>query len=686
MSERRNNLLKSTVKKSAISTVDKLPKRTKHTISPRREKPPAISPNGIVVFDNESTTVEVTVKTKGKMSSPSVKNQSPMSVNKIEGRKSSEISIDSHSNWNKILREQNQSSLRQTMQHFVEKTPTSKTSRSNLSENRESKRSIESKKSFKHDSNNEKLLREIPLKHSSSQKKTHEHDKLPTMQNQSAMTIFNGIESVIVTDKSVQCGGIFDKSNESLGEFNPVRTLAFLMKEMESLINDERMSKILTQMEQALIRIPIDQCYQSDLVSIASKAKLEATTAKLAATSKSIGESYKTALKENTILQQHIQELSSRLKQSKQRQNELEYEIKNMRIELNTLVKSDSANKKIINDLKEKTKQIDVLEKVLIDKNSLEQLLTEERELLRQKELEIEYLKIEKAKLSDMSSFRNSQLIELRNSIKSLQNNIANQVANLRDIPQEDEFVSVPPYHSTVIEKEIPYSSPTRTLSNNSIAPISWHGVSELSNGNISNHNNERSRKRSGSRPQSRGPSVASHDSDVEKFAEKTHLEFTSIAGDQTLHSLNSAIIENADDDDYDNNEKFIDLQSVDEVDNSIIKENSSSDDGTTKKSEMTMRTHKRRKKSRTRSQLNKSYNNARSRSPSDNTLNPSENLFSTSSMYRDMKGQLQQMFEDMKMRGRMPVNIPEPPRKFPNPEWTDSSLPTMSISESNLI
>lgn len=352
------------------------------------------------------------------MSSPSVKNQSPMSVNKIEGRKSSEISIDSHSNWSKILREQNQSSLRQTMEHFVEKTPNSKTSRSNLSENRGSKRSIESKKSFKHDSNNEKLLREIPLKHSSSQKKSHEYEKLPTIQNQSAMTIFNGIESVIVTDKSVQCGGIFDKSNESLGEFNPVRTLAFLMKEMESLINDEKMSKILTQMEQALIRIPIDQSYQSDLVSIASKAKLEATTAKLAATSKSIGESYKTALKENTILQQHIQELSSRLKQSKQRQSELEYEIKNMRIELNTLVKSDSANKKIINDLKEKTKQIDVLEKVLIEKNSLEQLLAEERELLRQKELEIEYLKIEKAKLSDMSSFRNSQLIELRNSIK----------------------------------------------------------------------------------------------------------------------------------------------------------------------------------------------------------------------------------------------------------------------------
>lgn len=127
-------------------------------------------------------------------------------------------------------------------------------------------------------------------------------------------------------------------------------------------------------------------------------------------------------------------------------------------------------------------------------------------------------------------------------------------------------------------------------------------------------------------------------------------------------------------------------MQSVDEVDNSIIKENSSSDDGTTKKSEITMRTHKRRKKSRTRSQLNKSYNNTRSRSPNENTLNPSENLFSTSSIYRDMKGQLQQMFEDMKMRGRMPVNIPEPPRKFPNPEWTDSSLPTMSISESNLI
>lgn len=50
------------------------------------------------------------------------------------------------------------------------------------------------------------------------------------------------------------------------------------------------------------------------------------------------------------------------------------------------------------------------------------------------------------------------------------------------------------------------------------------------------------------------------------------------------------------------------------------------------------------------------------------------------------IKEQFQNIFKDMRQQSRIPVNIPSSPRHYPHPDWSDSSLPSISgISESNI-
>lgn len=40
---------------------------------------------------------------------------------------------------------------------------------------------------------------------------------------------------------------------------------------------------------------------------------------------------------------------------------------------------------------------------------------------------------------------------------------------------------------------------------------------------------------------------------------------------------------------------------------------------------------------------------------------------------------QFQNIFQDIRIQSRMPVKVPSPPRNYPNPEWSDSTLPSIS-------
>lgn len=66
----------------------------------------------------------------------------------------------------------------------------------------------------------------------------------------------SNIQSVLVQDRAVQ---VPEPSNGfyRFGEFNPVRTLRFLIKELEDLVaKDKRTNEIFNEIEQILCRIP----------------------------------------------------------------------------------------------------------------------------------------------------------------------------------------------------------------------------------------------------------------------------------------------------------------------------------------------------------------------------------------------------------------------------------------------
>lgn len=76
------------------------------------------------------------------------------------------------------------------------------------------------------------------------------------------------MESVVVYDKGIQCDGICDYSDDKFGVFNPVRTLNFLIKELVHLVKDDKANEILANMEQALVRIPMEPSKSSIVVCL----------------------------------------------------------------------------------------------------------------------------------------------------------------------------------------------------------------------------------------------------------------------------------------------------------------------------------------------------------------------------------------------------------------------------------
>ncbi|KAG8036375.1 hypothetical protein G9C98_003697 [Cotesia typhae] len=612
---------------------------------------------------------------------PPVKNSSNVdkagiSNDKLNSDKKQSCVFDNY-RWGRILREQNVSTLKQNYrpnsiksQHEFHSTPRERSSE-NISE-REAKKLYNQNK-LRHNNNYDMLIDDNSSKQMTPKKMTHDNKFFYGGGMPSQSTI-NNTESVLVVDRGVQCGGIYDGTNENFRKLNPVRTLAFLMKELESIIGGGRAGEILTEMEEALLRIPVESGQPShmDLETIAAKAKLEANIAKLESTCKSMEEGYKSVRKENNILQQRIQELSGLLKQTKQQECELECEMRRLRTDLNEALKNDLANRKLINELREENRQIDVLKKEL----------KEETELTH-------YLKLEKEKLTIMSSYKDAEFIKLRNAIKELQNNIADQLVDLREFPM-DNGVMFPEHHSTMIPGKVIGSTPSPTL-HKLPEPQAWRNASDLSDSTIDALDSN-----APAAHQQIPLSNTNNDTNNDKFQEKSHLEFISLAGEECLDSsssLSSSSLSEGNHDifrktkniNYYNNIIFEipedvgikptkrHLKSIDEVDTSKNQDKSPD----------------KQKKMNSKSNNTRSKNKSKARSNSiqiqteNNIGYRHSNMSSKNFIDKDMKKEIQMMFENMRQKTRIPVNVPSPPRNFPNPDWSDSTLPTMSISES---
>lgn len=94
---------------------------------------------------------------------------------------------------------------------------------------------------------------------------------------------------------------------------------------------------------------------------------------------------------------------------------DLEGTVKSLKQELETATKTIQIGEKTITELKEGMKGHEFSKKII---SNLRTNLAEQTELARQRHLEVQYVTLEKDKLSVLCRFKGSLLVELQNSIK----------------------------------------------------------------------------------------------------------------------------------------------------------------------------------------------------------------------------------------------------------------------------
>ncbi|XP_063991726.1 uncharacterized protein LOC135170123 [Diachasmimorpha longicaudata] len=562
-----------------------------------------------VVIDKPGPTVAITVKTKSHKTTPKqpkTPSANPESENQVEWKKHSSVLTENKSNWPGRFREQTRASLKQTLHQIHGGTRGSKSARPLTEDYREPRRA--------------------------------RHDALLGNPSTTSVGTRDSAESVIVIDKGVQCGGLFDSSNNHFNLLTPIPTIAFLMKELESLVKDEKSSVILYQMEQALLRIPSDTGKSSpdDLEMILKYSQLEASVTQLAAAGKEMQTTLETSRKEKAILQQQLEEKSLHLESSLRREAELETVLNDLRQKLSDSSKLDLTNKKLLSDLKEKNEKIQVLQNITTE---LKTELNEQTELAHQRFLDSQFLKMEKEKLSVMSSFKDSELIEHRKAIKNLHHLIGDELINIKKASRPDNL-SVNPdgYLSQMVIGGRASSSPVRSSSNSiPVTRNTGHDVVDVSEPSISTIDVTNPPTMINKTLSSLSENfINDSENQTEKFKEKTHLEFTSIGGDDASHI--GLILKPSED-------EFIYV---------VPEGNRDGDQVEQGMSEM--------KRSRGRLSL-------------DGRLEGSKGM-----------KEIEMMYQNTRINSKVEVRVPSPPRNYPHPDWSDSSLPTMTISESNLI
>lgn len=195
-----------------------------------------------------------------------------VSNEKLSGDKKQSHGFENH-HWSRILREQNLSTLKQNYRPCLAKSQQElKTiQRQRSSENiyeRETKKLTNQRNSSKnHNNNNNDSMDDISSKQITPKKLNRDNRYSYNGGMPSATSTNSNTESVFVVDRGVQCGGIYDGTNDNFRKLNPVRTLAFLMKELEIIIGGGRAGEILTEMEDALLRIPVESGQPSHMVT-----------------------------------------------------------------------------------------------------------------------------------------------------------------------------------------------------------------------------------------------------------------------------------------------------------------------------------------------------------------------------------------------------------------------------------
>ncbi|XP_076247755.1 uncharacterized protein LOC143187406 isoform X2 [Calliopsis andreniformis] len=651
---------------------------------------------GLVLFDNCNTVIEVTVKTNGRKRTSTMVSSSPTSHKGVEEKRKPGSSGDSHPNWGRKLREQNRAVIRQGLQQFSGRIPCSKST----------KHGNEDKETKKHSTSHQKheVNTNIPVKQSASQKKIEEHMKVtPRAANPSSTSLPSSVESITVFDKATQCGGIFDCSDDRFGALNPVRTLNFLMKELEHLIKDEKASKIFADMEQLLFRIPMESGKTPivDLEAMALRTKLEASTIQLEETSRKMNTMYEILREERDSLQREVHKQVLLLNEAQGRQSDFETTIKTLKQELEEVTKTIQARDKIINELRENSKTHEFSQKVISD---LRANLVEQTELARQRHLEVQYLTLEKDKLSVLCSYKDSLLVELRNAIKELQNQIADQLSSLNIYVQEES--SNP--QMSLIQGGRACSSPTSTSSRDSNMPTSWHDISDVSLSTADHRNPSKIKNvqrflhKDDKIPTCSETHIENSEKkrtkNIKEFQAKdsANLEFISLPGGESSHTLvpsckdlgcteiNQSVTKGQEEQITYSTKKLDNLRNSKSVSKMSLSEPLKLTSESTHEKDVCAKHSFIARKS---SELHKKQSLEKKFSVTGSTSNVLKNNLSNNLIGSNITEQFQNMFHDIRLQSRMPVNVPSPPRNYPQPDWSDSTLPSISTaSELNVL
>ncbi|XP_070171530.1 epidermal growth factor receptor substrate 15 homolog isoform X2 [Polyergus mexicanus] len=271
---------------------------------------------------------------------------------------------------------------------------------------------------------------------------------------------------IFVQDRAVQCPEISNNTNR-FAEFNPVHTLSFLIKELKDLVikKDDRTCEIFTEMEQVLFRIPVSPA--KPIFEDLKLDTLEAGTLQLKESSKQMKALCKSWVLEREKFQSLIREQDTQIQEANQKQKEVVLHAEVLTQKLEEVTRVRKAQDEVISALK---RQIDDNERIISD---LKVELITQTELARLNE----YLIMDKDKLSKLSSYKDTLIIEYQKIIIDLQSQIEKlKLRNLNEVFANEGSTSS---QVSAIQTGLAYSSPTSSFSGHSNK--SWHDLTDVS-------------------------------------------------------------------------------------------------------------------------------------------------------------------------------------------------------------
>lgn len=366
----------------------------------------------------------------------------------------------------------------------------------------------------------------------------------------------------------------------------------------------------------------------------------------------------------------------------------LERQVKVLKQELEEAVKVSQAKEESLNRLREEVKGY---EKIITD---LRTNLNEQTELARQRYLEMQYLTLEKDKHCALSSYKDTLLIELRNAVKDVQSHIAEQLTGIKECRIEEETSN-----PQMLDHGGQACSPTSFTSSRELnTPTSWQYISDISLSTIDPHPSTRELQKYlqeeetivASAEKMRGASEKKRSKGTKesKIRDSTHQKFVSLPGEfpSTIflprRDLGCTESDELAAKTKENTGPFGNKKTDNACQTKGCESEAPSAEFLHRSVEKTEDKEVNRKGSqRPRKPFDSTKKQLMNRKSSAGISNLLKSNFPNNLISSTVTEQFQNMFDDIRLQTKIPVNLPSPPRNYPHPEFSDSTLPSISVA-----